>query len=437
MGRRAAQHGLFHDHAVGANPDGAAVGGQHGAVQHATARSHPHLAAEHRGRRDVGRRIYRRDCVTVSYLHRPTVARSARRAWPPRGARIPGQAPSLRPGPSLGERVLGRDDHRVGRTAVQRRRRLAGEDPGGAAAGGQGAGERSKQLADPGLDAVLEFHGHDLVDDERVDAGQAGEMAPHRNPVLALLLRGVVVAAPDQHRFAGSLGQHPAQVLRLLALAPVGELHGGELGRVAVRPDVDDGLVGPQRPAQVQRRRHERAHVRPFRDIPEQEGYLEQPDMRTLMTAALDLGWTLWAYEAVIDVRADRDPAEFATMEFTNWREREQAQNLCRVLAEGPGEPVLVWSGNNHAAKQPGEDWVPMGCHFPGLSGIDPFVIDQIVTVEFEHGVQPWIRELLGTLAGTLAACGGTAGILTGQAPTPLDCCPADAVVVSTENALT
>lgn len=175
----------------------------------------------------------------------------------------------------------------------------------------------------------------------------------------------------------------------------------------------------------------------PFRDIPEQGGYLEQPDMRTLMTAALDLGWTLWAYEAVIDVRADRDPAEFATMEFTNWREREQAQNLCRVLAEGPGEPVLVWSGNNHAAKQPGEDWVPMGCHFPGLSGIDPFVIDQIVTVEFEHGVQPWVRELLGTLAGTLAACGGTAGILTGQAPPPLDCCPADAVVVSTENALT
>src|SRR5215468_12320334 len=80
----------------------------------------------------------------------------------------------------------------------------------------------------------------------------------------------------------------------------------------------------------------------PFRDIPEQGGYLEQPDMRTLMTAALDLGWTLWAYEAVIDVRADRDPAEFATMEFTNWREREQAQNLCRVLAERPGEPVLV-----------------------------------------------------------------------------------------------
>src|SRR5262249_32243498 len=27
----------------------------------------------------------------------------------------------------------------------------------------------------------------------------------------------------------------------------------------------------------------------PFRDIPEQGGYLEQPDMRTLMTAALDL----------------------------------------------------------------------------------------------------------------------------------------------------
>jgi hypothetical protein len=176
----------------------------------------------------------------------------------------------------------------------------------------------------------------------------------------------------------------------------------------------------------------------PIRAVPAVPvGYLEQPDMRTLMTTALDLGWTLWAYDPVIEARPDQDPAEFLTMEFTNRREREQAQNLCRVLAAAPGEPLLVWTGNSHAVTEPGGDgWIPMGCHFPGLSGIDPFVIDQTVTVDFGHGDRSWIQELLDALAGTLAACGGTAGILTGQAPPPLRDYPADAVVVSTDNVL-
>jgi hypothetical protein len=155
------------------------------------------------------------------------------------------------------------------------------------------------------------------------------------------------------------------------------------------------------------------------------------------MATALDLGWTLWAYDAVIAVPADHDPAEFLTLEFTNWREREQAQNLCQVLAAAPGEPLLVWSGNSHAATEPSEDgWVPMGCIFPGLSGINPFVIDQTVTVDFEHGFRSWVQELLDSLADTLAKYGGTAGILTSQAPPLLDGYPADAVVVSTDNAL-
>jgi len=178
--------------------------------------------------------------------------------------------------------------------------------------------------------------------------------------------------------------------------------------------------------------------IRDIRDIPPgQQGYLAQPDMRTLMATALDLGWTLWAYDAVIAVPADHDPAEFLTLEFTNWREREQARNLCQVLEAAPGEPLLVWSGNSHASTEPGDDgWVPMGCLFPGLSGIDPFVIDQTVTVDFGHGSRSWVQGLLGPLAGTLAAYGGTAGILTGQAPPQLTGYPADAVVVSTDNAL-
>ena len=35
---------------------------------------------------------------------------------------------------------------------------------------------------------------------------------------------------------------------------------------------------------------------------PDTGGYLAQPEMRRLIGTALDLGWTLWAYEAVIEI---------------------------------------------------------------------------------------------------------------------------------------
>jgi len=167
-------------------------------------------------------------------------------------------------------------------------------------------------------------------------------------------------------------------------------------------------------------------------------GYLAQPDMRRLITAALELGWSLWAYEAVFEAAAETDPAEMLTMEFTNWREREQARNLCQVRAAAPAEPLLVWCGNSHAGKEVVQDWVPMGWHFRAMSGTDPFVIDQTVSVTFQGEPQPWVQELLAALGQTLAVYGGTAGILRDQAPGLLSSRRGvDAVVVSTENTLT
>lgn len=175
----------------------------------------------------------------------------------------------------------------------------------------------------------------------------------------------------------------------------------------------------------------------PIREIPVTAGgYLAQPDMRSLMATALELGWTLWAYEA--DIPADADPAELLSLEFTNRREQEQAHNLCRILAEDSSRSLLVWSGNSHAAKEATGPWVPMGHHFTELSGTDPFVIDQTVTVDFTGQSRPWIDQLLTGLDQVLASFGGTAGVLRGQAPPPLDCwCGVDAVVVSTHNTLT
>jgi hypothetical protein len=206
---------------------------------------------------------------------------------------------------------------------------------------------------------------------------------------------------------------------------------------VGVRMIVAAHQAGVRRLAMEALPRPEDGMPGPIRAVPEVAGgYLAQPDMRRLITTALELGWTLWAYEA--NIRPAGDPAELLTMEFTNWREREQAQNLCQVLAEAPAQPLLVWSGNSHASKQASGEWVPMGHHFPALSGIDPFVIDQTVTVAWPGQSQPWAQDLLAAIQQTLARYGGSAGILREQAPAPLDgWTGVDALVVSTDNTLT
>jgi hypothetical protein len=177
----------------------------------------------------------------------------------------------------------------------------------------------------------------------------------------------------------------------------------------------------------------------PIRAIPAgYGGYLAQPDMQRLITTALDLGWSLWAYEAVLEATANTSQADLLTLEFSNWRDREQARNLCRVLASAPAEPLLVWTGGDHACKQPAHEWVTMGCHFPAMSGTDPFVIDQTVTVNVTGQSSPWMEDLLSDLGETLDAFGGTAGILRDQAPPPLNTrLGVDALIVSTDNTLT
>ena len=64
------------------------------------------------------------------------------------------------------------------------------------------------------------------------------------------------------------------------------------------------------------------------------DGYLAQPDMRALIQAALELGWTLWRYEADIDhAPAALVQQGLLSQASTNWREAEQAHNLAGVLA--------------------------------------------------------------------------------------------------------
>jgi hypothetical protein len=205
-------------------------------------------------------------------------------------------------------------------------------------------------------------------------------------------------------------------------------------------------------------------------------GYLAQPEMRAFLQAALDLGWTLLHYEAdAVCWLRQRFPAEFAgldslpkfqpddnqsagilqrlgphlqTMDYTNWREEQQALNLVAHLGALPADArLLVWCGNSHLSKAhpkkwfsgaPGSDWVPMGIHLSRLAGFKPFALDQTVTVRFspDHAIPaaPWVREH----AGALTALGGTAGFLRAEAPRSLRVSPgSDAVLLSLDNTLT
>lgn len=67
-------------------------------------------------------------------------------------------------------------------------------------------------------------------------------------------------------------------------------------------------------------------------------------------------------------------------------------------MAAVPAEPLLVWSGNNHASKEVMHEWIPMGHHFAAMSGTDLFVIDQTVSVASEGRSWPWLPGLLTAL---------------------------------------
>ena len=167
-------------------------------------------------------------------------------------------------------------------------------------------------------------------------------------------------------------------------------------------------------------------------------GYLSQPEMKDFIQTALDLGWTLVPYEADnfkwitekhgIDFsKADEQERirriqefrpQFGTLEFTNWREEQQALNIIQALQALPANtPFLVWCGNNHHSKQGEEEWSPMGYQFQHRSGINPFVIDQDITVKFDPTDDFFETELLQPFSEVFAKHGGTAGMLMEEMP--------------------
>jgi hypothetical protein len=187
-------------------------------------------------------------------------------------------------------------------------------------------------------------------------------------------------------------------------------------------------------------------------------GYLSQPEMKDFIQTALDFGWTLIPYEADnfkwlsekhgIDFansnenerirRLQEFQADFTTLEFTNWREEQQALNIIRALQSLPAKtPLLVWCGNSHHSKTGGQGWIPMGYQFIKHSNIDPFVIDQTRTVKFDAEETWWYENVVKSGHELLDQQGGTGGLLREEAKTlflreDMD----DAFLFSTQNEL-
>jgi hypothetical protein len=161
--------------------------------------------------------------------------------------------------------------------------------------------------------------------------------------------------------------------------------------------------------------------------LPAAPGYLGQPEMRDLIGAALALSWTLISYEA--DMTAKPPSLARFSREERAWRDEQQARNLLAALP--PDGPLLVWCGWGHLYKQPRAGWQPMGHQFWRIAEVEPFSIDQTVTVE---GLTPKPWPSLSETQKQSVVARGAAGFLAADAPFPT--AAVDAVLLSTENAL-
>jgi hypothetical protein len=142
----------------------------------------------------------------------------------------------------------------------------------------------------------------------------------------------------------------------------------------------------------------ERANASRKLEQPSPGGYLGQPEMRKLIDAALGLGWTLHAYEADFTQSPARDgPEDNAAV---NWREDQQARNLAAVVSAVPAsERILGWCGMGHLNRQAltasvdGETvtWTPMGSLVAGYCGVEPFALDQVMTVAWDGEEREWL----------------------------------------------
>ena len=167
------------------------------------------------------------------------------------------------------------------------------------------------------------------------------------------------------------------------------------------------------------------------------DGYLAQPELRDLMTAALEFGWSLIAYEA------DVPPGDPHSVPTANQRQTQQAHNLATAFGRLSADAkLMVWCGWSHHFKRslrlPDGKVELMGSRFRHATGVTPFCIDQCLTVGLNaaHRHEP---ALVKRHRRALERLGGTAGFLVGFGGVRLQQMPwagrgVDAVILSLHN---
>lgn len=97
--------------------------------------------------------------------------------------------------------------------------------------------------------------------------------------------------------------------------------------------------------------------------------YVTEPQMGNLIRDAIELGFTIFAYE-----------------KFGKDREQQQAHYIAKVLEKDPAAKILIQCGWYHLLEAPDKGKTWMATHLRQLTGIDPFTIYQDILVERPYG---------------------------------------------------
>jgi hypothetical protein len=142
---------------------------------------------------------------------------------------------------------------------------------------------------------------------------------------------------------------------------------------------------GPNDEQKAERLRRLTAEGYPRRDT---GTYSSEPMFGWLLRSAVRLGYQPVAYEFVLPPNGWQTYSALPREGQIAYREREQAGNLARAIAEaGPEAKFLIHVGYSHAAERPigppgqQEEW--MAARLARLTGIDPLTIDQTDLSEF------------------------------------------------------
>jgi hypothetical protein len=117
---------------------------------------------------------------------------------------------------------------------------------------------------------------------------------------------------------------------------------------------------------------------------PPDPSVLAQPDMAQLVAEARRLGFRLAGYDADGKAVPVRLRTKMKSPLYSNWRDGVQAANLAALLGGLAADAkLLVWATNLHHSKVRFMAYQPTGWRFRNQTGVDPFVLDQTVTVTF------------------------------------------------------